>query len=75
MQNRIDLARRARGAIARLGNAAAKTELPDAPAIVELVVRARHDEVRDAGLDGLRERTDSPVIHHERSVRQHAAEG
>ena len=58
------------GAIPGLRNAASEAELFDAPAVVELVVAVRHDEVRDAGLDGLRQRADAAVIHEQRRARQ-----
>ena len=79
MQGRVSEQRRqrlggARRAISLLRNTAPEAELLDPPAVVELVMSVRHREVRNAGLDPLRECADAAVIHERCSVRQGVAE-
>src|SRR5215471_2333126 len=62
------------GAITRLRDDPAKTELLYTPAIVELIVAIGYHEVRNGSLDNLRRRADATVVYEQSSARQDPAE-
>ena len=67
--------RAARGVIALHVEGTARSEILEPRSVVVLVVRHRHDELRDARTEPLRDRPDATVGDERRRVREHEAEG